>query len=397
MKIVVENNEFEEKYKDIKGFKIKRFCEIFNDCPHVGAIKTPYTLCEEMLAQLPDLNDKSILILFNPEFYATIINKYPWANITFLTGSKHAASMKFRGAGTYYMNPFEDVDSLEGNVKFDVVIGNPPYQAPKNRKGDAKNGTCGSVLWKDFLMKSIELCKDDGFISLIHPGQWRKPDSKLLETIKSLNLKYLEIHNLDDGMKVFKAATGFDWYVIAKQKYGGKTKIKGADGIINEEDISEINFIPNSDFDMLRKLIAKKEEEKCNIIFNRTNYGTDKAWISKTQDDIFKYPCVYGLTQRDGLKLFYSSKNDSGHFGIKKIIIPISKYTDAFIDDEGKYGLCQFAFGIRIDSEEEGENIKKAITSDEFKKVWQAIEWIYNSKEWRVFKSFRKDFWKDFI
>jgi len=103
------------------------------------------------------------------------------------------------------------------------------------------------------------------------------------------------------------------------------------------------------------------------------------------------------LTQQDGLKLNYSLTNEKGHFGIPKVIIPISKYTEAFVDDKGEYGICQFAFGIGIDSKEEGEQIKKALESDKFKKVWEAIEWIYNGKEWRVFKSFKKDFWKDFV
>jgi hypothetical protein len=82
---------------------------------------------------------------------------------------------------------------------------------------------------------------------------------------------------------------------------------------------------------------------------------------------------------------------------VKKVIIPVSKYTDAFIDKNGDYGICQFAFGIKFNTLKEAEGIKKAIMSEEFKKIWQATEWISNSKEWRVFKSFRADFWKEFI
>ena len=47
--------------------------------------------------------------------------------------------------------------------------------------------------------------------------------------------------------------------------------------------------------------------------------------------------------------------------------------------------------------EEEGNKIRQALLSDKFKQVWEGIEWLYNTKEWRAFKYFRKDFWKEFV
>ena len=54
------------------------------------------------------------------------------------------------------------------NMKFDVVIGNPPYQ-------DSKNNDIASNLWSKFWVKALRLTKDDGIVSLITPFSWCSP------------------------------------------------------------------------------------------------------------------------------------------------------------------------------------------------------------------------------
>lgn len=279
-------------------------------------------------------------------------------------------------------------------MKFDCVIGNPPFQAVKRRTTGAKTGMCGTTLWDKFFEIAVNLCKEDGIISLIHPGRWRKPENKLLEVVRDMDLEYLEIHDLEDGIETFGVSTGFDWYVLKNREYSGKTKIVDVNDKTNEIDLREWGFIPNSDFNLIKDSMAGPKDQKCEVLFSHSAYETRKKWMSKIKTDKYKYPCVYGLTMGAGLKIHYSSVNNKGHFGVPKIIIPMSKYTDAYVDYEGNYGMCQFAFGIRIDSREEGEMIKTAIMSDEFKDVWRAIEWIYNGKEWRAFKYFKKGFWR---
>ena len=64
--------------------------------------------------------------------------------------------------------------SLE-DMKFDVIIGNPPYQESNHK---AKT----SSLWKSFLNQSVELC--DGKISLIVPASFTSP-TKLFNQYKN--------------------------------------------------------------------------------------------------------------------------------------------------------------------------------------------------------------------
>ena len=62
------------------------------------------------------------------------------------------------------------------DMQFDVVITNVPFQAP-TPEGQERN--IGRQLWHQFIEKSLELTKDNGYTSLITPATWlqRKPNS----------------------------------------------------------------------------------------------------------------------------------------------------------------------------------------------------------------------------
>ena len=59
--------------------------------------------------------------------------------------------------------------------------------------------------------------------------------------------------------------------------------------------------------------------------------------------------------------------------------------------------MTQGAFAIKVKNDQEAANIIKAINSDAFQKILKSTKWGAFNIEWRMFKYFRKDFWKDFI
>lgn len=106
---------------------------------HARNIRTPLSLCWEILDELPDLTGKDILVLFNPELYWSICARYEHSNITLITGSRKLDALYQSGkrlinlVNVIRANPY-DVDSIKANwglpVKyFDCIIGNPPYQS----------------------------------------------------------------------------------------------------------------------------------------------------------------------------------------------------------------------------------------------------------------------------
>lgn len=293
-----------------------------------------------------------------------------------------------------------DGDTLKLDIKekwgidgFDLVIGNPPYQ---NSIG-ASNGT----LWDKFVIKSFELTKKNKYICMVHPSGWRNVNGKFKNLQKSIfekNMLYLEIHNETDGINIFKSETRYDWYVINNTYEYTTTKIKFEDKIIMDINIRELEFIPNGKFNLVQNLLAKEDDEKCEVLYNRTSYGCDKIWVSKIKNNEYKYPCVYTINSKSELKLLYSNKNDGNGMNKKKLIWSNGriKSIGSFIDNEGIYGLTQFAYGI-VDKEENLENIKKAFDSYNFRRLMEYCAVCQLTVNYKIISLFRKDFWKEFI
>lgn len=63
-----------------------------------------------------------------------------------------------------------DFLTWQSSMKFDVIIGNPPYQRPKHAEGNKDN----RPLWLDFLKRGGELLNEGGWMSLLVPGQVAK-------------------------------------------------------------------------------------------------------------------------------------------------------------------------------------------------------------------------------
>lgn len=298
--------------------------------------------------------------------------------------------------GSFLDKGFDNKMKEWGIEKFDIIVGNPPYNAGQNAEG--KRGG-GDSLWDDFVRKALNsMIRDNGYLVYVHPSAWRKPPSERSKTNDLLHLMtnenqmlYLEIHNSQDGMKTFGAATRYDFYLIKRCEKFTNTTVVDEIGKIHSINCSEWKFIPNFNFETILPLLGSG----CEIIFNVSNYETRKIWVSSEQTEEFCYPLVHS-TPKSGTRYMYSSRNDNGHFGIPKVIFGETGIADVIIDMKGNYGMTQQAMAIRVESIADANSIKNALMSKAFSEILTACSWSNYRIDWRMFMYFHKDFWKRF-
>jgi hypothetical protein len=274
--------------------------------------------------------------------------------------------------------------------KFDIVIGNPPYQ---EEVGPNKTKS----LWNFFVKKSHEKLDNNGYMVMVHPSGWRSVDGiyKDVQNLLKNNLIFLSMNDEKEGQKIFNATTNFDYYCYHKNTVS-MTKIKDQNKNIIEINLSDYEFIPNGEFALFNKLIAKENDDRVTILHSYSAYETRKSWISKNKTEEFKYPVIYTIVKDGTINIFWSSIKNV-HFDIPKVIWSNGMASPPTLDIDGKYGLTQFSYAI-IDDINNLEDIKKCMNSEKFTTLMKLC-YMGNGNRFdrKVLSTFRKDFWKEFI
>jgi len=298
----------------------------------------------------------------------------------------------------FYLSVIQSDSSLIGtfdvykkniNMKFDVIVGNYPYQ---ENNGAATN----KPIWDKFVDMSFKLSKDGGYIAVIHPPGWRNVGGKFKEVQKLLsskNIIFLNVNSVDEGRKVFGATTPFDYYVCKNESYKGNTIISTDDKNLINHNIQKFNFVPSSNIDLFEKLISNSNTVQ---VLYTTEYHTQHSHVNDSKSNKFKYPLVR-YAYRDNTIDFRYSNVKKGHFGIPKVIVGNGADSgNILVDKAGEYGMTEYAFAI-VDDVNNLHNIKNALESEKFKNLMDSCRFGRTMYNRRVISSFRKDFWKEFI
>jgi predicted RNA methylase len=302
---------------------------------------------------------------------------------------KYVNHLKRRG----YKNVFCKDSLIEKfKMKFDVVLGNPPYQ-------EVTGAANAQSIWPKFVEKSFDICKEGGYVCLIHPSGWRNVDGKFKDIQKLLlskDVNYLEIHNEKDGLKTFGVETRYDWYVVKNIDGGGFTEIKSQRGNRFSINLKHKEFIPNDNINIIYSLLS---DDGHNVeIISDSSYHHTRNYMSKDITDENIYPCVYTVKKSDELTFRYSKINNNGHFGIPKLIWSNGRIISvgSVIDENGDYALTQFSYAI-VDKPKNLPLIKRVFDSKIFRDLMEDCAVSDMSINRRIIGTFRKDFWMHFL
>lgn len=224
---------------------------------NIGLVYVNFAMAKELVDQLPKskYNKEGVVILVLNALSGTIPllikEKFPKARIVcaeyFEYFKDHLQRLGFETIGVY-----EGDDGklyLENEMKFDAVVGNPPYQ-----DGDREDQA--NKLWPQFVKKSYDLVKDNGYVAMVTPNSWMQPTADIgkgtgknalsifNDILKKNNLIQANIDSDAIREAYFKGVgSTFSYYIFQKAQYSGITEFITPTGNVSI-DISTIESLP---------------------------------------------------------------------------------------------------------------------------------------------------------
>jgi len=241
------------------------------------------------------------------------------------------------------------------DIKFDIIIGNPPYNQNHlrhipNKLNPKKTDKKWIPIWHMFIEKSIELLNDYGYLTFIIPATWLKPDkANIYELLTKYKIHKLHSLSSYEVYKAFNKSAQIPCTYFLLQKIPTDNIIPIYDDITN----TYINYnlykpnlpIPMKNISILNKLIYYTE--KYGSLYDHvliTPTPSRKITLSDSESEQFCYKNIYTcnlLNSEPVLKYKWSDK--PGPFycvGLPKLVLAHSVFGFPFLDISGICGIC---------------------------------------------------------
>jgi len=273
-------------------------------------------------------------------------------------------------------------------TKFDVIVGNPPYQKAITNKKSLR-------IWDKFLFLYFDILKEDGYLAVIHPGGWRNVAGRLTNVknlLLSKQINYLEIHDENDSVPVFGIQSSYDWYILQNKPTDDKTILKDLKGNYHTIDLKSKQYVPNFLIDLNYSMLSNDNIE----IISDSYYYILRDHMSNVKTDRHIYPIVYTVNKINPI-IWYSSKNER-HFGIPKLIFNPNRPVSYLMDKNGEYGMSEFCIGIIGDDEylDLVERVFKNQKINGFSEFMESTHYTTKVFNTPLFALYNKNLWKFF-
>jgi hypothetical protein len=265
-----------------------------------------------------------------------------------------------------------------GVKKFDVIVGNPPYQ---DSRAHGKKTTGNGALWVKFTVKAMDLINDNGVLGFVIPDSWTAPTYDLMGSRKSIFTDYFKKHNLfylNFDVKKFFPNVGIDpsVFVLKKGQPYTKTVIKTPTETISL-DLSNMSFITKDlspvSLSIHSKVLSHKENSR--LIKMRWKKTVTSIKIQETKDSIFKYPFVDPHSYKP---LRWASTLDPDA-PKRKVLVPyVGKY-QCIVDNIGELGARESVSVLFLNDNEKGEYAERFFAS-------KLVNYIMNTNQWTQYQ-----------
>jgi len=340
-------NKYEINMKKIK---------IMSQDGNVSDHFTPAELCQEILDKI-DVVDKKILT-FNIEFVLTLVHKYDVKkpNITIYTDDDIIRGICERCG-------INCIDTMEPNMKFDVVVGNPPYESATadGRKDQANN------LWSKFTKKAFEIVKKDGVVALVTPTSWLSPAADIgkgkngirfiRDYFQKLSVVYM---NINECAKHFSVGSTFSYFVVKNTETTAfKTEIL-TDETSYTIDLRDIEYFPKTMNKLAISISKKTLEHSVKFGFIGNNLPECRIEFVRERTDEYDVPAYH--TPAKGGTYWYAKEHISTS-SRKKVVVSISGEFNPVYDNIGELNFTNMCKAYYLNSNDNMESIKSFLGS----------------------------------
>jgi len=273
---------------------------------------------------------------------------------------------------------------------FDFIIGNPPYntggkiKTPTNKNASKKED--GVAAYVEFVKKSLKMLRYGGFLNMIIPNIWMKPDKAgLYNLLTGLNIMKLCCLSAGQTCRAFKykAQTPTSFFLIENvedpndgykriqildidknvvwgqdpSSYADKNVVLGQDpmsyadkNVAWGQDPTSYRMlqnwpIPCHGITVVNRLIKYVEKPEIgHLLFYKTNGCSKNISVvcENDKDDSHKYCNIKTCYIGEGLKpfLIYNwSCKPCPYYGVPKLVLSHKMYGFPYLDISGEYGI----------------------------------------------------------
>jgi hypothetical protein len=254
-----------------------------------------------------------------------------------------------------------------GNMKFDVIVGNPPYQN-ENKSSDK--------IWCKFVLKSFSVCKPGGHVCLITPNGWfHKPQGQKFKSVSDMFVQnQLQYVNLDASSYFPNIGESIGWWTCVNSPNNQTVTCIQYEGTTYHKPWTGEVLALTPDQQMVKQIIAKFLKDAVPHEFYH-----DYVHDVNTQDLIQNKVISEKKTRTHACEIYWSAsqtmwgKPQDVHDGWKVIINKSGYYhldadPDKYITYDRHKGVGQLAFGIKCGSRRTCANVTSYLRSNLY--VW---------------------------
>lgn len=232
-----------------------------------------------------------------------------------------------------------DFTQLEFNMKFDVIIGNPPFQS-------TEDGSKRKKMWVQFAEKAINMSE---YVVFVTPTAWQKSNSKYFKDIAGKIKPKLVAYG--DANKHFNVGEDIGYWIR------------------DNNTTSPVTLVDTNPCSPIYNKMLRSGDRWHYRDFQQPHSDIDKKIFPSSPDGNFNVPIYWTAKQirycrpKDvkytGWKVIV---NNSGHFYLDS---DPDKYSR--VDNSMAVGLG--AWGIKVNSESEGKNVLSWVRSKLYRTV----------------------------